>query len=77
MSAAGDRIVKAAEALGEHFDSVQIFASRKDGPSRDGTLELAHGVGNYFARYGQVRCWLEEQDEKTRHDLRKREDTRE
>lgn len=47
-------------ALMEHFDSVQIFATR---PSiNGGTVHCVDGGGNWFARYGQVSLWVTEQD---------------
>jgi hypothetical protein len=54
------------EILGEHFDSVQIFATRHESTTLDGTLSITKGTGNYFARYGQIREWILEQDEATR-----------
>lgn len=49
---------KALAQLGEHFDSVQIFATVKadDG---DGTVRISKGCGDYFARYGLVNYWLQ------------------
>lgn len=41
----------------EHFDSVQVFCTRrldKDGNTRT----VAIGDGNWYARYGQVREWV-------------------
>lgn len=46
--------------LSEHFDNVQIFTSRIDA---DGDTEFHDkGGGNYYARTGQVRHWLIQQD---------------
>lgn len=42
----------------EHFDSVQIFVTRT---MPDGTRTIAWGDGNWFARYGQISYWLDEQ----------------
>lgn len=66
-----ERIEKAVEALGEHFDAVQIFAVRTD---TDGTLTYSKGCGNWFARYGQIRTWLVKQDEYTKKEVQKEED---
>lgn len=63
------RIRKAVDELGEHFDTVQIFASRHESGEHDGTLRITLGVGNWFARYGQVHCWLLAEDESTRNQI--------
>lgn len=52
-----DALVGSAIALlVEHFDSVQIFCTRDNG-GIDGTTSITKGVGNWFARVGQVREW--------------------
>lgn len=58
-------IDRALSLLSEHFDAVQIFASRhrKDA---EGTFNLQKGTGNWFTRYGHVREWLLKQDESAR-----------
>ncbi len=61
---------KHCEALSEHFDSVQIFVTRHD-PSKDGTVAIHYGLGNWYSRYGQVFEWLGKQDEYTRDRIRK------
>ena len=50
--------------LSEHFDSVQIFVTKHDKLRFRGTRGFTFGCGNWFARYGQVREWIvnEEQD---------------
>ena len=49
--------VEAAMAqLSKHFDSVQVFVTRQEGQQ---TLAFSDGVGNWYARYGQVGEWLE------------------
>lgn len=53
-----ERVQKAAQALGEHFDTVQIFVTRHESFSSDGTHHIARGLGNWFGRYGQVRDWI-------------------
>lgn len=63
---------KAAQELLRHFDTVQIFATRQD--AQDGTMSIKVGLGNWFARYGQISLWLESEaaidteDELKRHD---------
>lgn len=54
------------DALGEHFDTVQIFVSRHDMAVEEGTISANRGSGNWFARFGQVREWLVKQDERAR-----------
>lgn len=54
-------IQKAADQLGEHFDTVQIFCTRHEGS--DGTGRYALGIGNWFARYGQIAYWMHQQKE--------------
>lgn len=67
------RVREAAQALGEHFDSVQIFATRCEQGELDGTVNVHIGVGNWFTRYGQVQDWLVKQDEMTRVGVRRDE----
>jgi len=52
------RIREACEVLSEHFDSVQIFATRHEMGTDDGTVNVSYGVGNWFARYGQIHQWM-------------------
>lgn len=53
--------------LSEHFDAVQIFATRYnanklEGFDEDGlTTRINVGTGNYFARYGHVAYWLKQE----------------
>ena len=47
-----NRVNKALEELGEHFDSVHIFATRHESGESGGTININKGVGNWFARYG-------------------------
>lgn len=46
---------KALNQLGEHFDSVRIFATKQDG---ENTLALNPGCGNHYASLGHVSEWL-------------------
>ena len=55
----------------EHFDTVQIFASRHAPTTHDGTVRMHSGAGNWFARYGQVRDWIVMQEERMRIVVRK------
>lgn len=68
------RLQQACESLGEHFDSIQIFATRHD-PDRGngGTTNASWGSGNWFARKGQIEEWLLKQDERSRIEVRQSE----
>lgn len=61
---------KAAEQLSEHFDSVQILATRHESGKEDGTINVNYGIGNWFARYGQAYEWLVKCDERIKMDVR-------
>jgi hypothetical protein len=52
-------VEQALNALGEHFDTVTIFTTRHEGGE---THVLEEGVGNWFARYGQIKVWVREQE---------------
>jgi hypothetical protein len=54
------RIKDALYVLQEHFDSVQILATRYEGESSDagGTTLIELGVGNWAARFGQAKRWV-------------------
>jgi hypothetical protein len=60
------RVLEAARALGEHFDTVHVFATRHDPAEKDGTVVVDDGVGNWYARQGQIAEWLEFQRENVR-----------
>lgn len=59
-------VAEALKKLGEHFDAVQIFACRQGGGTKEGVINIAQGLGNWYARYGQAREWLIIQDEGSR-----------
>lgn len=59
--------------LMEHFDLVQIFASRHEPAKLDGTIACNRGGGNWFSRYGQITEWVRFEDERIRACARKRE----
>lgn len=68
------KLKAAVAALAEHFDSVQIIATKSGilmGKSERGTAKLGVGEGCYFSRVGAVREWLLEMDENTRVDARR------
>jgi hypothetical protein len=60
------RVQAALNTLGEHFDTVQILATRHEPGQEDGTVHVELGVGNWFARRGQVADWLVRVDEESR-----------
>jgi hypothetical protein len=60
------RVGRVVTELGEHFDSVQIFATRCESGELGGTITVHMGTGNWFTRYGQVKEWIVKQDEYTR-----------
>lgn len=67
------RVEAAAVALGEHFDSVHIFATRHEQGQAEGTINVSFGAGNWFTRYGQIKEWLVKTDERTRLAVQKEE----
>lgn len=66
----GKKLKEAVKMLSEYFDSVQIFASNSTG-NLNGTKHSQDGYGNFFMRYGQVKHWVIGEEEKTRIDIRK------
>jgi hypothetical protein len=66
-----DEAVKFIDAhvsqLAEHFENVQIFCSRTV-EGGEYTLGIHRGAGNVYAREGQAREWLVEQDETVRQE---------
>lgn len=67
------RVRKACEALIEHFDSVQIFATRHEPGEKDGTVTIRYGLGNWYTRYGHVKEWVIKEEETTRESVRRDE----
>jgi len=61
------RVIQAVNALAEHFDCVEILVSRHENGVANGTMHISYGAGNWFARYGQVRQWLIQQDQAGRN----------
>ena len=52
-------IQKHVALLTEHFDTVHVFVTKHVNNS-EGTVQLNHGSGNYFARYGQIVVWSDD-----------------
>lgn len=53
----GKIVEDAAAKLGEHFEVVQILVSNSDG---EGTRCIKRGVGNFYARLGMSREFVEQ-----------------
>jgi hypothetical protein len=53
------RIKIAAATLKEHFDTVQIYCTKDEGNS--GTARFTWGLGDYFARFGVTKLWVDSQ----------------
>ena len=68
------RLHDIAKQLGEHFDTVQIFATRHESGEHDGTLRFHVGVGNWYARFGQVAYWLQIQNQDARNEAKPTEE---
>jgi hypothetical protein len=64
-----EHVRRVAEGLMEHFDAVQVFATRHDG-TRDFTVSVNYGLGNVHARRSVVRTWSLRQDEMERENVR-------
>lgn len=65
-------IEKHIAQLMEHFESVQIIATKIEG---DETIAASKGDGNWYARVGSVRDWLAQQDERTREQVKRERDS--
>jgi hypothetical protein len=53
-----ERLKAAVNGLIEHFDTVQIFATRHESGTLDGTVAASRGGGNWYARIGHVKEWI-------------------
>lgn len=56
------RLAQALAMLGEHFDTVQIFVTRHEAGSLNGTIGACKGEGNWYARLGYVKEWILQHD---------------
>ena len=65
---------KACETLGEHFDTVHIFAGRHDPAEAGGTVTCRWGSGNWYARYGQIKEWVICQEQQFRNSTKPTQD---
>jgi hypothetical protein len=55
----GKLVEDTAKALGEHFESVEILACNSDG---EGSTCIKRGAGNFYARLGMAREFLQEDE---------------
>jgi hypothetical protein len=55
---------RAADQLGEHFDSVRVFVTKQDG---ENTIAFNPGCGNHYASLGHVSEWLEADKARIQH----------
>lgn len=69
-----EKMKDACAALGAHFDTVQILATKHS--SQTGTFRTAWGIGNSYARYGQVKDWLIREEAYAREEERLRAEGR-
>lgn len=65
------KLKEALSLLGEYFDSVQIFCTRCEMGTADGTVRAIRGSGNWYARVGLVHQWLEHITENERESARR------
>lgn len=65
-----EQLEKVLGSLGEQWENIQVFLNRTD-PNGHGTQKLIMGRGNFYARKGQVRDWLDGDDESTREESRR------
>jgi len=63
------RVQRALDTLSEHFDAVQIFATTHRG-DLEGTTSINLGGGNWYARYGKIREWVFQEEERFRDYVR-------
>lgn len=58
-----DRLVREALLkLSEHCDSATIFVTKKLDNGNGETWRMVLGAGNYYARYGVIREWLNQEE---------------
>lgn len=51
-------VQKHINQLAEHFETVQVFVTKRGEKNTDDTTRISYGSGNWFARYGQINLWL-------------------
>lgn len=65
------RLDRLLAQLSEHFDSIQIVATRHNG---DNTIAVHRGTGNWFSRYGAVVEWVDFAKERVAAKVRREDD---
>lgn len=63
---------KFASEMAEHFDSVQVFVTLHEG-GEENTSSYETGRGNFYARLGQIKEWVEIQDQYQRNEAIRRD----
>lgn len=58
---------KHTSQLSEYYDTTQIIVTKLK--SDGGTKRIAQGSGNWYARYGSVKEWVNNEEEKAKQDL--------
>ena len=71
-----EKVKRACQALGEHFDSVQIFTTLH-GQDAESTEHIEFGIGNNYAIFGQVQMWFTQCQEAFKCELAEDEDENE
>lgn len=62
-----ERVRKHTSQLSEFYDTAQIIVTKLK--SNGSTRRIAQGSGNWYARYGSVKEWITEVEEKAKQDL--------
>lgn len=53
-----DRLDKILKELNEFYECTQIFVQIAGETKEDGSIGWSRGIGSWFARYGQVKTWI-------------------
>lgn len=62
-TAEADRLVREAlQKISEHTDTVMILVTKKLDNGEGETWRMILGTGNWYARYGLVREWLNQEE---------------
>lgn len=64
---------RTADRLGEHFDSVAIFATKMTEDGEANVVSFTTNAGNFYATQGLVAEWIEAQKERIRIKVRNEE----
>jgi len=70
-----DNLIKIhVNQLSEHFDSVQIFCTKRTTDGSNDTAAFAQGTGDWYARVGHVQEWIVDNDQRIRNNASKEEE---